>query len=52
MAEKGPNFERRLSRHLYDDEKIENMLHYYGIEDNYESLIKYIKNRGIIDNDE
>jgi hypothetical protein len=52
VAEKGPNFEKRLGRHLYDDEKIENMLRYYKIEDNYESLIKYIKNRGIIDDEE
>lgn len=52
MAEKGPNFEKKPGRHLYDDEKLESMLHYYKIEDNYESLIKYIKNRGIIDDDE
>ena len=52
MAEKGPNVEKKLGRHLYDDEKLESMLHYYKIEDNYESLINYIKNRGIIDEDE
>jgi hypothetical protein len=52
LAEKGPNFEKRPGRHLYDDEKLEGMLHYYGIEENYESLIKYIKNCGIIDEDE
>ncbi len=52
MAEKGPSFEKKPGRHLYDDEKIENMLRYYNIEDNYESLIKYIKNRGIIDENE
>ncbi|MEM3160200.1 MAG: hypothetical protein QXJ74_05410 [Nitrososphaera sp.] len=51
MADKAPNFEKKPGRHLYDDEKLENMLHYYKIEDNYESLLRYIKNRGIIDDD-
>lgn len=51
VADKAPNFEKKSGRHLYDDEKLENMLHYYKIEDNYESLLKYIKNRGIIDDD-
>jgi hypothetical protein len=52
VAEKGPNFDKRLGRHLYDDEKLESMIRYFKIEDDYESLIKYIKNQGIIDDDE
>lgn len=52
MAEKGPNTEKRLGRHLYDDEKLESMLRYYKIEDNYEALIKYIKHQGMLDGEE
>lgn len=52
MADKVPNLSKKPSRHLYDDEKLENMLHYYKIEDNYESLLRYIKNRGLVDDEE
>jgi len=52
VAEKGPNIEKRLGRHLYDDEKLESMLRYYKIEDNYEALIKYIKYQGMLDGEE
>ena len=50
MAEK-PNFEKKTDKPLYDDEKLENMLRYYNIEDNFDSLLNYIKRRGLI-NDE
>lgn len=52
VMRKGPDIEKRLGRHLYDDEKLESMLRYFKIEDNYESLIKYIKSQGILDEDE
>jgi len=29
--------------HIYDDETIENMVRYYKIEDNINSLLRYIK---------
>jgi hypothetical protein len=41
---------RPAAKPLYDDDKIESILHYYGIEDDLGSLLRYIKNRGIIDN--
>jgi hypothetical protein len=50
VAEK-PTFERKPGRPLYDDEKLENMLRYYNIEDNFESLLNYIKRRGLIDDE-
>lgn len=33
--------------HIYDDQTIENMLRYYKVEENFETLLKYIKNRGL-----
>ena len=52
MTTKGPDFGKKLGRHLYDDEKLESMLRYFKIEDDYESLVKYIKNQGILDEEE
>ena len=46
-----PPFEKKPSKPLYDDEKIENMLRYYNIEDNFDSLLSYIKRRGLIDDE-
>jgi hypothetical protein len=37
--------------HLYDDEKIENMVRYYKLGDNYESLLRYIKRHGLVTGD-
>ena len=50
MAKPAP-FEKKPGKHLYDDEKLENMLRYYKIEDNFNSLIDYIKRRGLIDDE-
>jgi len=36
----------------YDDETIENMLKYYRIGDNYDSLLKYIKTMGLRSEDQ
>jgi hypothetical protein len=46
-----PTFERKPGKPLYDDEKLENMLRYYNIEDNFDSLLNYIKRRGLIDDE-
>lgn len=47
-----PVDKKPVARPLYDDDKLENILHYYGIEDNLDSLLRYIKRRGIIDDDD
>lgn len=49
MAEKPAPLEKKPGKPLYDDEKLENMLRYYNIEDNFDSLLTYIKRRGLID---
>lgn len=51
MAEK-PTFEKKTGKPLYDDEKLESMLRYYSIEDNFDSLLNYIKRRGLINDEE
>lgn len=53
MAQKGAGSEKgkKPAKHLYDDEKIESMARYYNLGENYESLLRYIKRRGIVDED-
>jgi hypothetical protein len=33
--------------HIYDDETMESMVRYYKVEENFDSFLKYIKNRSI-----
>jgi hypothetical protein len=35
------------NHHIYDDQTIENMVRYYKVEENFDTLLKYIKNRGL-----
>jgi hypothetical protein len=35
------------NHHSYDDQTIENMVRYYKVEENFDTLLKYIKNRGL-----
>ncbi|HZT35993.1 MAG TPA: hypothetical protein VFA15_08735 [Nitrososphaera sp.] len=53
MAQKSSEDERAKKpvRHQFDDEKLENMVRYYNLQDNYESLLRYIKHRGLVDGD-
>lgn len=51
MAAKISTQDKRAGRHFYDDEKLESMVRYYGIENNLDSLLRYIKSRGILDDD-
>lgn len=51
MVEKLAPFEKKPGKPLYDDEKLENMLRYYNLEDNFDSLLTYIKRRGLIDDE-
>lgn len=53
MAQKGalPDKGKKPGKHLYDDEKIENIARYYSLGENYDSLLRYIKRRGLIDED-
>ena len=39
--------EKDSKYHIYDDETMENMVRYYKVEENFDSLLKYIKNRSI-----
>jgi hypothetical protein len=32
---------------IYDDETIENMVRYYKVEENFDTLLKYIKSRSL-----
>ncbi len=52
MAQKGalPEKDKR-SKNLYDDEKIENIARYYNLGENYDSLLRYIKRRGLVEGD-
>jgi hypothetical protein len=53
VAQKGalPDKGKKPGKHLYDDEKIENIARYYNMHDNYDSLLRYIKHRRIVDED-
>lgn len=53
MAQKGalPDKGKKPDKNLYDDEKIENIARYYNMRDNYDSLLRYIKRRGLVDGD-
>lgn len=33
--------------HIYDDDTLENMLRYYKIEENFDTLLRYLKSRAI-----
>jgi hypothetical protein len=51
VAAKISSQDKRAGRHFYDDESLEGMVRYYGIENNLDSLLRYIKNLGILDDD-
>lgn len=53
MAQKTSGAERAKKpvRNQYDDETLENMMRYYNLGENYESLLRYIKHRGLITGD-
>jgi hypothetical protein len=52
VAQKGALPDKgKKPKHLYDDEKIENIARYYNMHDNYDSLLRYIKRRGLVDED-
>jgi hypothetical protein len=45
------NERQKKSKHMYDDEKLENMARYYNLGENYDSLLRYIKRRGLTESD-
>lgn len=47
MAESNSEKEKRHHYHIYDDQTIENMVRYYKVEENYDTLLRYIKSRGL-----
>ncbi|AIC14328.1 hypothetical protein [Nitrososphaera viennensis] len=53
MAQKSSEGERakKTGKHQYDDETLANMVRYYNLGENYESLLRYIKRRGLVDGD-
>jgi hypothetical protein len=53
VAQKGATSDKgkKPAKHLYDDEKIENIARYYNLGENYDSLLRYIKRRGIVEQD-
>ena len=38
-----PSAKAKKYNHIYDDGTIENMVRYYKLEDNFDSLLRYIK---------
>jgi hypothetical protein len=38
---------KKHSHHIYDDQTIENMIRYYKVEENFDTLLRYIKSRGL-----
>ena len=44
-----PSEKAKKYNHIYDDETIENMVRYYKIEDNFDSLLRYIKRHRLND---
>ncbi|AIF83521.1 hypothetical protein NTE_01457 [Candidatus Nitrososphaera evergladensis SR1] len=55
MAQKGSEDERTrkpaVKHRQYDDKTLENMMRYYNLGENYESLLRYIKRRGLVEGD-
>lgn len=49
-SEARPEKEKKYG-HIYDDETIENMVRYYRVQENFDSLLRYIKNRGLRQDD-
>lgn len=46
MARSHSEKEKKQHYHIYDDKIIENMVHYYKVEENFDTLLRYIKSRG------
>ena len=38
---------KKHHHHIYDDDTLENMLRYYKIEENFDTLLRYLKSRSI-----
>ena len=38
---------KRYNHHIYDDQTIENMVRYYKVEENFDTLLRYIKSRSL-----
>ena len=38
---------KKHHHHVYDDDTLENMLRYYKIEENFDTLLRYLKSRAI-----
>lgn len=53
VAQKSSGEERAKKpvKHQYDDETLENIMRYYNLGENYESLLRYIKHRGLVGGD-
>jgi hypothetical protein len=47
IAEARSEKAKKHNHHIYDDQTIENMLRYYKVEENFDTLLRYIKNRGL-----
>ncbi len=47
MVQVPPEKAKKHNHHVYDDQTIENMVRYYRVEENFDTLLKYIKSRGL-----
>lgn len=47
MVQVPPEEAKKHNHPVYDDQTIENMVRYYRVEENFDTLLKYIKSRGL-----
>lgn len=47
IAEARSEKAKKHNHHMYDDQSIENMIRYYKVEENFDTLLRYIKSRSL-----
>ena len=47
IAEASTEKIKKHNHHIYDDKTIENMIRYYKVEENFDTLLRYIKSRSL-----
>ena len=47
LAQADSDRSKKYNHHIYDDQTIENMVRYYKIEENFDTLLRYIKGQSL-----
>ena len=47
IAEASTERIKKQNHHIYDDKTIENMIRYYKVEENFDTLLRYLKSRSL-----